>query len=170
MAEVKGVKNTFNMPDRFIELVGQTSSADKSESDLSLDLLYPNYLLPNTVLAEGFLFKRGKWNPAWKSRYFVLEVGGRLSYFLSKIDKDCQERAKGIILIDVNATVNETGTSDGHNTFKIHIPGQGLGLGRTYVVGSETVKERDLWVSLLSATKAKVRYVALPRKDRFKSV
>ena len=45
----------------------------------------------DNVQFEGPLEKRGYWNPAWKSRYFVLSRQGMLSYFAAENDKSSPE-------------------------------------------------------------------------------
>ena len=49
------------------------------------------------VIMEGHLDKRGEWNKAWKTRYFVLESSGKLSYYASESEKDTPSKAKGSI-------------------------------------------------------------------------
>ena len=41
--------------------------------DPDIDQLFPVYRPEQSVLIESTLQKRGQWNPAWKSRYFLLE-------------------------------------------------------------------------------------------------
>jgi hypothetical protein len=135
--------------------------------DPDIDQLFPVYRPEQSVLIESTLQKRGQWNPAWKSRYFLLEPGGRLSYFTSEEDKHFPERAKGMIPIDVRATIKGDGMSeDGRFNFKIVIPGKGLGLARTFNLSTPDNSMYVQWLSKLSSLQEKVIYTSLPQNVR----
>ena len=131
------------------------------ESDIYIDLLFPPFHSENKILLEGTLEKRGRWNPAWKPRYFVLEASGRLYYFLSEQDKKVTESARGVIPIDIHTSVKDGGTTDdGRYLIRIQIPGSRFSSGRTFILSSREKSGHSEWLSILSAIRAKVYYIS----------
>ena len=138
--------------------------AQQDDAKLDLDALFPEYLSESTVLMEGILEKRGHWNPAWKSRYFVLESNGRLSYFMSKDDKILASNAKGIIPIDNKSKITCEGQGrDGRNIIKIQVPGKVKSAGRTFVLSSSCRAICDQWLHHLSELQSSIIYTSIPK-------
>jgi hypothetical protein len=118
---------------------------------------------------QGVLRKRGRWNSAWQSRYFVLEASGRLSYFLDEEDKKYPERARGIIPIDVRVDIeseNDESSNDGIGRIKIHVPTNGVALGRTFVLCPRNRIQCAQWIEALSSAHRNVQYISFPSNSR----
>jgi hypothetical protein len=111
------------------------------------------------IVLEGFLDKRGEWNKAWKSRYFVLESSGKLSYFQSEAEKSTPAKAKGSIPINTGMTVKEGAPSDGRNVIEITVPGSGLTPKRTFIIGCENQEMYAQWMDSLTKLQKRVHYV-----------
>ena len=133
--------------------------------NLDIDELFPEYCPGNSILMEGFLDKRGSWNPAWQSRYFVLETSGRLTYYASEGDKFAVERAKGIIPINVNTTV-QSECENGRCVIRIQVAGPGLASRRTFIISSKSKAICDQWLNKLTEMRDKVIYMSFPENVR----
>ena len=152
--------------DRFLETL-HLPEPEADGGSLDMNELFPEYLPVNKVLIEGYLQKRGLWNPSWKSRFFVLEVGGRLSYFTSDNDKCIPKRAKGVIPVDVHTIIKDEGQGDdGSWRFTIHVPAKGLNLGRTFSLSAECGNMGEQWLNKLSSVQDKIIYTSLPQNVR----
>lgn len=149
------------------DVLDRLSCADTRSDDENFELLFPEFLTEGKVLIEGVLEKRGRWNSAWKPRYFVLEDSGRLSYFNSEEDKCWRKRALGIIPIDTRSTVTNDRTSDKRRSIlKIHVPGKGMSSGRTFDLSSLSKEVSDQWFTKLSSMQDSVIYTSLPGNIR----
>ena len=111
------------------------------------------------IILEGPLDKRGEWNKAWKTRYFVLESSGKLSYFQSEADKNTPSKAKGSIPINTGMTVKEGSPSEGRSVIEIVVPGSGLTPKRTFVIGCESQENHAQWMDSLTKLQKRVHYV-----------
>jgi hypothetical protein len=111
------------------------------------------------VIMQGFLDKRGEWNKAWKTRFFVLESSGKLSYFQNESDKGTPSKAKGSIPINTGMSITEGAPSDGRSVIEIVIPGSGLSSKRTFIIGCESKELHAEWFSNLTKLQRRVHYV-----------
>ncbi len=131
-----------------------------------------------TVVVEGWLEKRGLWNPAWRSRYFVLDSRGRLSYFKTEADKAVPSHAHGSIPICGKTTITSPAPSCGgvpHSAqdergadaecrveFELRVPDGHDRAGRTFVLSAPTVGEVRRWTDALAEVQRRVLYVSFP--------
>mmetsp|Transcript_43271 Transcript_43271/g.115751 ORF Transcript_43271/g.115751 Transcript_43271/m.115751 type:complete len:162 (-) Transcript_43271:34-519(-) len=107
----------------------------------------------NTVIMQGFLRKKGEWNPAWKSRYFVFDGRGRLHYFKDKNDSSGSARCLGSIPITSDTKISMCQDSRSHCdlTFEVRVAPNEDHSGRTFTLKAETHEEALEWVSVLSS-------------------
>ena len=134
------------------------------------DEVFPEYDPGYKVLMQSVLKKRGRWSSAWQNRFFVLEASGRLSYFLKEDDKNYPQRARGIIPIDVRAVIEseneEGGSNDSISLIKIHVPGNGVTTGRTFVLCPRNQILYARWIEALSSVQQNVQYISFPSNCR----
>ena len=102
------------------------------------------------------LHKRGRWNPAWKKRYFVLTPLGHLEYY--KAGPDGAHKPTGVIPVALRAgccgeregTVLLDGGRDGRfEVIELTVRAAGPACGRTYVLGAATAEEHRRWMVAL---------------------
>jgi hypothetical protein len=97
------------------------------------------------VQFEGPLEKRGYWNPAFKSRYFVLSKKGTLSYFAAESDK-CSPDPLGSIPVR-NAIINCIPSAPGRPQFTILVQSPASPVhGRTFILAAPTDDDLTRWV------------------------
>ncbi len=126
------------------------------------------------IVIEGLLEKRGWWNPSWRSRYFILESRGRLSYFKNKSDSTVPGRALGAIPISVQTTIvparietQTAGAARGSRAiFAVRVPGGEAGTGRSFLLSAPTREEGERWTAALEGLRRRVLYVAFPLNAR----
>ena len=102
---------------------------------------------------QGLLHMRGRWNPAWKKRYFVLTPLGNLEYY-DKAEPDGVRL--GMIPVAVRAgcccrTRVQDGGRDGHLE-EIWLTVRNMEspvCNRTYVLGAMTMAEHRRWMMAL---------------------
>jgi hypothetical protein len=106
---------------------------------------------------EGMLHKRGKWNPGWKERYFVLTPLGNLEYYKADSDGARLGAPAGVIPVALQAgccgeregtTVRDGGRDQRLEVIKLTVRA-GPSRGRTYVLGAATVAEHRRWMLAL---------------------
>lgn len=107
----------------------------------SLDIIQESALAKESgPIMEGYLYKRGGKNPAWKYRYFRLQEH-LLTYYQSK-----DGEAKGVI--DLNnckqALIADTNEAEQRFEFKI------ITTGRTYSLYAEDAQMRADWINAIS--------------------
>eukprot|EP00291_Cryptomonas_curvata_P013277 CAMPEP_0172176632 /NCGR_PEP_ID=MMETSP1050-20130122/14931_1 /TAXON_ID=233186 /ORGANISM="Cryptomonas curvata, Strain CCAP979/52" /LENGTH=139 /DNA_ID=CAMNT_0012848947 /DNA_START=302 /DNA_END=721 /DNA_ORIENTATION=+ len=133
--------------------------------------MFPAYCTErSSIVIEGFLEKRGVWNPSWRSRYFVLESRGRLSYFKNKSDSLIPDRALGGIPISVHTTIvpapSETkasGPAHGSRAiFEVRLPDGEARAGRSFLLAAPTREEGERWAAALAEVRRRVLYVSFP--------
>ena len=102
---------------------------------------------------EGLLHMRGRWNPAWKKRYFVLTPLGNLEYY-DKAEPDGVRL--GMIPVAVRAgcccrTRVQDGGRDGHlEVIWLTVRNMESPVcNRTYVLGAMTMAEHSQWMMAL---------------------
>ena len=160
----KGTKRTC--ADLFLDNLS-SPAAQSDDPDIDMNDLFPDFHQGSKVLIEGYLEKRGSWNTAWKTRYFVLEASGRLFYFITEADKCIIKRVRGIIPIDVRAKVKGEGlVEDGRNEIRIHVPGKGISSGRIFILSARDKMTYDTWLHQLSLVQDKVIYTSFPENVR----
>jgi hypothetical protein len=111
----------------------------------------PSYIqvFSDDVQFEGPLEKRGYWNPAWKSRYFVLSRQGSLSYFAAESDKRSSEPLGSFPVS--NAIVACIPSAPGRPQFTILVQSPGSHAhGRTFTLAAPNDTALTRWVRELS--------------------
>ncbi len=135
-----------------------------------MDIMFPTFHAQRDDIAiEGFLEKRGVWNPSWRSRYFVLETRGRLSYFKDEDDSIFSERALGSIPICVDTTIVPAPSEPAgaaRCVFKVLMPGGDVSTGRTFLLSAATREEAERWATALANVRRRVIYVSFPPNVR----
>ena len=136
---------------------------------LDADTIFPSFSANTSVLMEGWLDKRGYWNPARKSRYFVLEMRGRLSYFKSEADRKLNGQVLGSIPInaDVEITASKNPSSqEDRIQIEIRVPNNESRVGRTFVLSTRCREDGERWLAILQETRSRVFYVSFPKNVR----
>ena len=111
----------------------------------------PNNMELNSgeVQFEGPLEKRGYWNPAWKSRYFVLSRQGVLSYFATKSDKNSPEPLGSFTVRNAIITCIPSAPGRPQFTVQVHSPGSPVH-GRTFILVAPSDDALTRWVRELN--------------------
>ena len=125
------------------------------------------------VVFEGSLAKRGRWNPSFKERYFVLTSEGTLFYFPdssamsttstelsqsstnhcngnSASSRCCTSKALGFVPLGSEVVSTELcagGMADGYAQIEMSVKGPGF--QRTYILGAVSCVARDEWLNAL---------------------
>mmetsp|Transcript_87626 Transcript_87626/g.233306 ORF Transcript_87626/g.233306 Transcript_87626/m.233306 type:complete len:156 (+) Transcript_87626:55-522(+) len=145
---------------------------NKQHSELSTSWISSSstvsFSLDDNVVMHGFLKKRGGWNPAWKSRYFVLDGRGRLHYFKVKSDSSDPARCMGSIPITSETYISTNRESKGVPglTFEVRIAANDDHSGRTFYFKTETSEEADVWVTKLKAVAEQILFVSFDCSSR----
>ncbi len=136
------------------------------------DMLPPVCSERSSVVIEGFLQKRGVWNPTWRSRYFILESRGRLSYFKTKDDSTVPGRALGAIPIIVHTTIvpappeADVKVRGKRAVFEVRMPDGEGSTGRTFLLCAQTREDGERWAAALADVHRRVLYVSFPPNVR----
>ena len=137
-----------------------------------MDEMFPAFYSQRaSTVIEGFLEKRGVWNPSWRRRYFVLESCGRLSYYKHKPDSTIPGRALGGIPICVQTAIvpahPATKTAHGSRAIlEVRMPGGGVSSGRTFLLSAPSCEEGERWAAALAEVRRRVLYVSFPLSAR----
>eukprot|EP00762_Andalucia_godoyi_P000626 ANDGO_05293.mRNA.1 RAC family serine/threonine-protein kinase homolog len=94
-------------------------------------------MVKSSEVKTGHLYKRGRLNRSFKSRFFLLLSSGELHYFKDK------ESTRPISLVSISNAYIIPSSADSR-TFEIVTP------SRTYDLMAETTEDRDDWVRRLS--------------------
>ncbi len=149
--------------------------ASSEDFKLEWDDMFPIYCTErSSVVIEGFLEKRGVWNPSWRSRYFVLESRGRRSYFKTKSDSAIPDHALGGIPISVHTTIvpaqpepKGAGSARGSRAiFEVRLPDGEMSSGRSFLLSAPTWEEGERWTAALSEVGRRVLYTSFPLNAR----
>ena len=114
---------------------------------------------------EGPLAKRGRWNPGFKERHFVLTRDGTLLYFLPVAERcaaaseseGCQGTSRGCVgpalgfvplgSQAVSSEVRAGASGDGYEQIELAVTCPGF--RRTYILGAPSCAVRDTWLAAL---------------------
>jgi hypothetical protein len=147
--------------------------ASSEDFKLDMDAMFPIFHAePNNIVIEGFLEKRGVWNPSWRSRYFVLESRGRLSYFKNEDDSACADRALGTIPISKHTTIVPVpaqaagAASRKRAVFEVRMPDGEVSSGRAFLLSAPTRELGERWSAALAEVRRRVLYVSFPPNVR----
>jgi hypothetical protein len=118
------------------------------------------------VVLEGALAKRGRWNPGFRTRHFVLTRAGTLLYFAAAADRPAaagtagggggRGQPLGFVPLGsevVSAEARAAGEGDGYALLELAVAGPGI--RRTYVLGAASRAARDEWLHVLRAAVAR---------------
>mmetsp|Transcript_13401 Transcript_13401/g.37066 ORF Transcript_13401/g.37066 Transcript_13401/m.37066 type:complete len:179 (-) Transcript_13401:169-705(-) len=114
-----------------------------------------------TIVLEGYMEKRGFWNPSWKSRYCALDDVGRFSYFQSKEQATDLSKALGSIPIDQRTVISPVVMRGKRATIQIRVSS-----GRVFHMSCNSTEEAEAWVQALENMHQCVHYVAFPQNVR----
>jgi len=147
--------------------------ASSEDFTLEMDDMFPTMCAErSSIVIEGFLEKRGVWNPSWRSRYFILESRGRLSYFKNKADSAIPGRALGAIPISVHTTIVPAPSKPAvaarcsRAVFEVRMPDGDGSTGRAFLLSAPTTDEGERWVAALAEVRRRVLYVSFPPNVR----
>jgi hypothetical protein len=145
-------------------------SASSEDFKLEMDDMFPTICAErSSIVIEGFLEKRGVWNPSWRTRYFVLESRGRLSYFKNKADSVVPGRALGSIPISVHTIIVPSASETARcsrELFEVRIPDGDGSTGRVFLLSAPTREEGERWSAALAEVRRRVLYVSFPPNVR----
>mmetsp|Transcript_3749 Transcript_3749/g.11038 ORF Transcript_3749/g.11038 Transcript_3749/m.11038 type:complete len:159 (-) Transcript_3749:98-574(-) len=120
------------------------------------------------VLFEGYMQKRGFWNPAWKERYFVLDNCGRLYYYKSKSDRDSGECSAGRLALNRFCSISVPQGQSGQTIcFDIQVPANGQLRNRTFHLCAPSLDVFEQWSFAVEKVKKRVIYVSFPDHGRW---
>mmetsp|Transcript_48590 Transcript_48590/g.128492 ORF Transcript_48590/g.128492 Transcript_48590/m.128492 type:complete len:272 (+) Transcript_48590:77-892(+) len=92
------------------------------------------------IIIDGTLEKRGYWNTAWKSRYFILNNRGELAYYKSKLDAEAGRPPISTIAVALpGGTTDEVGRAI---ETLVHVPVDGDADDR-FVIELDVLNARD---------------------------
>mmetsp|Transcript_40924 Transcript_40924/g.109475 ORF Transcript_40924/g.109475 Transcript_40924/m.109475 type:complete len:171 (+) Transcript_40924:145-657(+) len=118
------------------------------------------------ILLEGYLKKRGHWNPSWKTRYFVFDDMGRLFYFKTKEDSMNLDSSCGRVPINRFVSFSQPSSIDGQAVFQFTIPPNDCHNGRTFTLAATNIEEAQKWVHALQDIGQHVFYICFPMHIR----
>ena len=132
---------------------------------VDIDRLFPRFPEAQAALAEGVHDKLCGWTGGWKSRYFVLEAGGRLVYYNSESQRVHTKKAKLSLAISSQAIITvSTCASDGRSIIKV-VSKDTCGNRRSILMGFRDKVAFEQWLLILSETQRRVRYVSYRNMD-----
>ena len=103
------------------------------------------------VRFKGYVRKKGQINPAWKTRFFVLQEDGTCSYYATEAAFEQHKEKKGDFVCRGARLVANAGSDDKNGfLFNVHLDG-GSTDDRVIECAVDTAASRDAWVMSLSA-------------------